>query len=282
MPHTVVQAEGQQESQNKLKDYCDYYNIPFENLVDIISDLKVVPMIRGKGFEFTVTSKLKQILPTTNWKVSNPTMNAQFDVHDVDVEVIRNRDGRKISIECKLAKKDSFRMRDNIPNFAVKCMRSRTVSDNDVATKLAERYGVPRTSVLMHADNYQPKDFDFVVTSLGNTFWTTLDKKYVFSGTKAQFEALSSLFPDHFGTTFTNTEDFRRKTFDFLLIARSKDIAVSEENGIICVREKCIRSGNARTCGFIPNYPVVNLTDVANDRGPWKLISNASDLFNEL
>lgn len=166
----------------QLKDYCNYYNLPILHIHEIISDLKVIPMLRGKGFEYFVSDKLADMLSSGDWQVSNPNINAQSEVHDVDVVILRKTDNKQIKIECKLAKKESFGMNNGNPEFSVKCMRSRTISDNEMATRMAERYGVLRQQILFHADNYRQDDFDFVITSMGNAFWVTQNKRYIFDG----------------------------------------------------------------------------------------------------
>lgn len=256
----------------QLKDYCNYYNLPILHIHEIISDLKVIPMLRGKGFEYFVSDKLADMLSSGDWQVSNPNINAQSEVHDVDVVILRKTDNKQINIECKLAKKESFGMNNGNPEFSVKCMRSRTISDNEMATRMAERYGVLRQQILFHADNYRQDDFDFVITSMGNAFWVTQNKRYIFDGKDEDLRVLQSLFPTHFSGT--NIDEFKQKAFSFLLIARSKDIKVSVENNIICTRRRCIDNGTSSNCGFIPNYPIVNLRDVANGTGPWRILSD--------
>ncbi|MBI2129286.1 hypothetical protein HYU07_03530 [Candidatus Woesearchaeota archaeon] len=264
-----------------MKKYCEYFDLPLSHLVEIMSDLKVIPMLRGKGFEFTVSDFLKENLSSEKWIISNPNINAQSEVHDVDVYVIRKKDNKQIRIECKLAGKDSFdRDIDNL-TFKVKCMRSRTISDNEVATRMSKKYGVERKLVLFHADNYREDDFDYVIASMGNSFWTTKNQKYVFECTDDDKNILSKLFPKYFkGVKSIN--EFKKKVFNFLLIARSKDIKVSKTNNILCTRRKCINNGTSTNCGFIPNYPLVNLKDVAEGNGSWKILSdlNLGDFFN--
>jgi hypothetical protein len=43
----------------QVKQYCKKYDVPIESIVDVISDLKVIPMIRGKAFEFAASVLLK-------------------------------------------------------------------------------------------------------------------------------------------------------------------------------------------------------------------------------
>lgn len=260
----------------KLQQYCDTYNIPIEHIVDVISDLKVIPMIRGKAFEFTVTNVLKNFLPQSRWKVEHLNIQAQPGTHDIDVAVTKLSSTKRINIECKLAKNNSFQIKGNSAMFRVKCMRSRTVSDNAMATRMARNYRVSRELILMHADSYREQDFDFVITSLGNSFWETKNNIYTFNGNISQFNLLKKLFPSRF-STFNN---FQKDTFKFLLFARSKDIVVSTRNGLSCQRRKCIKNGTGGNCGFIPNYPIVSINDVANGRSPWKLIETAERKFN--
>ncbi len=256
----------------QLKEYCDYYNIPLKHITTIMSDVKVIPMIRGKGFEFIISDVLKTILSKDKWEVSNPNINAQSEIHDVDVYVTRIKDRKQVRIECKLSKKDSFRINDNNPTISVKCMRSRTLSDNEMATRMARRYGVDRQQVLAHADNYREGDFDFVVTSLGNAFWDTKEGKYVFAGAAEQLKILAELFPDRFSEK-DSADDFKEKTFAFLLFAHSKNLSVKKENNLKCTRRKCIQSGNSEHCGFIPNYPLIYLNNLSKDKDNWKPIS---------
>lgn len=318
-----LQNENEDALIKDIKDYCEYYNLPLKHLVEIISDLKVVPMLRGKGFEFTASDAIRKRLKSDEWDVSNPIINAQSEVQDIDVLVTRRKDGRRIRIECKLARNNSFkgelsttitenigqadlstfcqnaedapsflniinnsksklkkgRSKNGVLSFNVKCMRSRTLSDNNMAVRMAAKYGVTKREVLNHADSYREIDFDYVVTSMGNAFWDTENKKkYVFKGSNSHLKSLRALFPYYFGS-IKNDTDFKQKTYDFLLIAKSSDIKASLNNGygIECSRQKCENHSN---CGFIPNYPLVLLSDVAAGSSPWKIIADTD--LNEL
>src|SRR3989338_2937159 len=120
----------------KIQDYCRKYDIAIKYLLDVISDLKVIPMIRGKSFEFSVSDLLKSKL-SKNWKVENLNINAQQGTHDIDVQITRINDKKKIRVECKLTKNDSFQINQEGAEIRVKCMRSRTFSDNPAATRMA-------------------------------------------------------------------------------------------------------------------------------------------------
>ena len=264
-----------------VKYYCDYYNIPFEHIVDVISDLKVIPMLRGKGFEYTISDILKKILPRDKWEIKNPNINAQSEVHDVDVYIKRKSDEKKIRIECKLAKKDSISF-NKCYQFQVKCMRSRTISDNEMATRMANKYGVTRESILAHADNYREDDFDFVITSMGNAFWTTGDNgSYIFKADKEQTQELSKLFPKIFSNK-DSLEKFRKKVSNFIIFTKSSNITVCQENKIVCTRKRCIKKGTSKYCKFIPNYPIINLKELSSGQGAWKLLIEIESEINKM
>lgn len=253
----------------ELKEYCTYYHLPLKHIVKVMNDLKVVPMLRGKSFEFTIFEILTFILPKDNWQVSVPNINAQSEIHDVDVYIVRKKDSKQIRVECKLSGKGSFRENKANPLFKVKCMRSRTLSDNLMATRMAKRYKVSREQILAHADNYRDGDFDFVITSMGNAFWDTENEMYLFKGTKNQLKILSELFPKKFSQRDSQKE-FNKKTFNFMLFANSKDLVVKSKNKIVCTRRKCIKKGTNKKCGFIPNYPIVYLKELSKGKGAWK------------
>ena len=46
----------------ELIDFCELYNLPLEHLGATLKDPKVIPMIRGKAFEFSVKDRLSQVL----------------------------------------------------------------------------------------------------------------------------------------------------------------------------------------------------------------------------
>lgn len=92
---------------NRLQDFCNRYNLDIEHLADVLSDPKVIPMIRGKSFEFTVCKHLESILPD-QYQISNPKLNAQTGLQDIDVSVLNQQTGKRYSIECKLRRKGVF------------------------------------------------------------------------------------------------------------------------------------------------------------------------------
>ena len=272
-------SQGDREFLERMREYCRYFSVPMNHLVEVISDLKVVPMIRGKGFEYFVSDYLRRNLqPPDQWEVTNPNVNPQLSSHDTDVTVRRTSGGRAITIECKLAGKGSLLTRHVRPQMKVKCMRSRTVGDSAAADTMSERYGVERSMLLNHKDNYREMDFDFVITSLENAMWGTEETMYTFQGTRALFDMLSGLFPNRF-RPFTNLENFRLEAANFLMMARSSDLIVSPRNRIRCVRRECIQAGTDVDCGFVPNYPIIDLNAVAHNQGPWRLLPEGLTVF---
>lgn len=141
-------------------------------------------MIRGKAFEFSTYTRLKQLLPSTEWIVTKPVMNAQTGIHDVDVSVLHITTGRKISVECKLAGKGGFQVAGRAQantvekgdyQIKVKCMRSRTTKSPAKVATLAQKLGVTSEAFLAHSDQYRASSFDIVATSIGNAFYETVE-----------------------------------------------------------------------------------------------------------
>ncbi|MBI4669886.1 MAG: hypothetical protein HY747_12035, partial [Elusimicrobia bacterium] len=163
----------------KIKAYCQKYNIPIQHLPDTINEPKVIPMIRGKAYEFSVAMSLEEILDHKKWEISKPYINAQTGLHDIDLQAKHILTQKSISLECKLAAKGRFRKISNSSyKINVKCMRSRTLGAAKVK-ELAPQIGVSPAALLVHNDQYRFQDFDFVVTSIGNAFYET-DQSGVF------------------------------------------------------------------------------------------------------
>src|SRR3989338_7810277 len=99
--------------QKKIEAYCNEYQIPIEFLPEILFEPKVVPMIRGKAFEFSAMTILRSVLPSKTWHIEKTPMNAQQGIHDIDVAVIHKPTNKKISVECKLAAKGRFKVLKN-------------------------------------------------------------------------------------------------------------------------------------------------------------------------
>jgi hypothetical protein len=70
-----------------VETFCQAYNIPLEYLAQTLYEPKVIPMIRGKAFEFSVLLVLQTTLPKAEFEVQKVAMNAQVGQHDEDVVV---------------------------------------------------------------------------------------------------------------------------------------------------------------------------------------------------
>jgi hypothetical protein len=241
--------------QQKVEEYCKKYNIPVFYLAETLYEPKVVPMIRGKAFEFSVMMALQKILPSNEWIVDKPMMNAQLGFHDVDVRVQHKKTNKIVRVECKLAKKGGYRFfNDGHSEIRVKCMRSRTLGPSKVK-ELAPKLKVSEKVLSVHNDQYLPADFDIVITSIGNAFYDTDSKTGFFewNPTKEGKEFLKKLGAKQ----ENNLRDF---AFNTMFVAKTEDLTIGN-NGIICTRAQC---KNKKHCGFIPNYPIINFDKKSN------------------
>jgi hypothetical protein len=260
--------------EDKVKAYCEKYNIPTLYLAETLYEPKVVPMIRGKAFEFSVMMALQEILPSSDWIVDKPVMNAQIGFHDIDVQVLHKPTGKVVRIECKLAKKGGYRLfADGHSEVRVKCMRSRTLGPSKVK-ELAPKLGVNEKVLAIHNDQYMPKDFDVVISSIGNAFYTT-DKKtgfFEWKPTKAGTDFLDKL-------GFVGKENLRDFAFKTMFVAKASDLSIGN-NGVTCTRDHC---KNRKACGFIPNYPIITFDAKSNQpTNRWVPIQSVLGLFEDL
>jgi hypothetical protein len=262
-----------------LREYCRSLNISTDDLYRIVTDLKVAPMIRGKAFEFSTYARLKRILPGDVWLVTKPIMNAQSSLHDMDVLVTHIPTETHITVECKLAGKGKFRVAKraqggNIQKgdytIAVKCMRSRTTKSPDKVASMAKQLKVTPEAFLAHSDQYRASHFNIVATSIGNAFYETIEDEdgnmaYKFQPTEAGLEFIKSLNPP--SETEGGLQEF---VYNKVYLIRSDQLAVSKASGVICGKKSCKKLETVRTCGFIPNYPLINFGKV--DEQPDELV----------
>lgn len=253
---------------NEIRQYCRSLNISTSDLYKIVTDLKVAPMIRGKAFEFSMHSKLRQILPTQDWTVTKPIINAQTGNHDIDIMVKHNKTGKIISVECKLAGKGMFNVaKSSKAGFykkgdyliKVKCMRSRTTKTPEKVKSMSKKLGVTPEMFLAHSDQYRVTSFDVVATSIGNAFYETLEDNdgnlmYKFEPSEKGMQFIQRLKPS------ANDEEFLQEfVYNKVYLASSLDITVSNNSGVICSKQACADKHN---CGFIPNYPIINFGNI--------------------
>jgi hypothetical protein len=259
----------------QVKSYCEKYNIPLDYLAEIISEPKVIPMVRGKAFEFSAMLQLQNMLPTSEWIVDKLVMNAQFGLHDMDVRITHIKTQKVIGVECKLAGKGSFKiLKNGDAQMRVKCMRSRTLGDNK-ANELAAKIGIEPVLLKVHNDQYLPTDFEVVITSIANAFYETDEETSFFEWQPTE---LGDQFLKRLGGE-SNT-DLQYFAYNQLYLATSKDLAITTKNGIKCTRGAC---PNPQNCGFIPNYPLITFPKDSNKPlKPWVGVENAANFFLKL
>lgn len=257
----------------KVKEFCQNYNIPLYYLADTLYEPKVVPMIRGKAFEFSAMLALQEYLPKEDWEVVKVPMNAQSGLHDVDVRVTHKATGKIIRIECKLAKKGSFKaFPTGASEIRVKCMRSRTLGTAKVK-ELAPKLGIDPKVLTVHNDQYLPSDFDVVITSIGNAFYQTEPKTGIFLWEPSK-QGISFL-TDKLGGNITALQQF---AFSKMYIVRTSDIKISTASKVCCTRSAC---KNRKNCNFIPNYPIIKFAkDSGKSINGWSSIDEALSVFD--
>lgn len=253
-----------------LENWCIEFDVPRTYLPDILANPKVTPMIRGYAFEYNVMTALRGLLSTETWKVEKLVMNAQDGLHDNDVLVHHIASGIDIRIECKLAKKGSFRTRKDNPECQVKCMRSRTLGEGKLPGR-AQELGVSVDHLRSHSDNYTPAEFDYVVSGLSNAFYSTDEEslEYIWSPSKDAETFLRNYLPNQQLST-------KEIAAGYFLLAQSENLT-PDGSGVKCSRRSCSMKD---TCKFIPNYPVVTFSK--NDfkpNAPWFEISSMEQDF---
>lgn len=262
---------------NDLISFCQKYNIPFNSLGEILNDPKVIPMIRGKAFEFSVLESLTNVLDSSTWEVKKPYLNPQLNSHDQDVLIKHLPTQKEITIECKLTAKGKYSYKNNSHIFKVKCMRSRTLGVEQV-NKLSEKRGVSKEQLSIHNDQYLPSDFDLVITNLANAFYATDNNgSFIWAPTEKGTQFLRKKYGENL-----SDDEYRNKAFNDIFIAKSSNLAVSEENmsHVICSRKKC---SDKQNCGFIPNYPDLEFSEqnLTTPSRKWVHISNIETLLND-
>ncbi len=133
-----------------ITEYCKTYNIPKDNLFDILEDQKVLPMIRGKATEYIGAAVLRQALDPQEWLVEKLNLNPQSGQFDEDVSITFRRTGTRLKVETKNAVRGSFRLassRIKHTYFTVKCHKSRSNLKRQDTTN--DRYLVGEFDVLL-------------------------------------------------------------------------------------------------------------------------------------
>lgn len=232
----------------EIEVFCEKYNVPIEYLPQIAGDLKVIPMIRGKAFEFSTLIRLRNILNKRVWLIEKPNLNPQRGFEDADIVVTHIKSKRKIRVECKLSKNNDFSVvKDNHYKLRVKCMRSRTLGEEMIKVE-APKLGVSVKALRAHKDSYRGSSFDLVITSIGNAFYksNTEDGLMEWAPTKD-----GDAFLECLKKKMKSKDSIKNIAFDTMLGICSKDLVPGGIAGP-CPRRNC---KNKNKCGFIPNYP---------------------------
>ena len=130
MNEATMRAEHE-ELGGRLAEYCRQYSIPPQHIFDILNDQKVIPMLRGKGLEYSLILILPTVLNPAAWEVSKLNPNAQPGKPDEDIAVTHKRTGIRLVVESKSAVRGSMKLGihtriHKVPHFRVKCHRSRS------------------------------------------------------------------------------------------------------------------------------------------------------------
>lgn len=261
-----------------LVDFCEQYNLPIEHLGSILKDPKVIPMIRGKAFEFSACDYLARILDKDVWKVTKPFLNAQTNSHDEDVLVEHIPTSTKIRIECKMSAKGGYVYKEDTSVFRIKCMRSRTLGPGKIKALAISRQLNEDQAVQLsvHNDSYLPGDFDLVLTTLANAFYGTDENGiYVWNPSESGKKYLEQKF----GTGLSEKE-YQDKAFLDMYIAKSTDLVVHTDNDVECTRRNCFNKDN---CGYIPNYPLLSFEhqEIHKPLNKWLHITGIEQILNE-
>ena len=226
---------------SSIREYCETYNIPLENLLDILEDQKVLPMIRGKATEYIGAALLKQSLNPRDWDVQKLNLNPQQGTHDEDVSVTYRMTGKRLKAETKSAVRGSFRLtakKEQAPHFRVKCHKSRS--------NLTKK----------HNDRYVGGDFDVLLTNAANAIFKgkTLDRGMSLID---KSEAIAWL-KDHYGVT-TDKDLIRKAYADWRI---------------------CLPSTIQMEDGTIPRTPIVKMTNDPHWFKPDTLTKHLRTLIN--
>ena len=175
-------SDEQQEDQvySSIKEYCETYNIPLDNLLDILEDQKVLPMIRGKATEYIGAAVLKQTLNKQDWSVAKLNLNPQQGTLDEDISITHRKTGERLKAETKNAVRGGFSLGNRnteAPHFKVKCHKSRSnLKHRHNDRYLAEEFDL----LLCNVSNsiYKPKSLDRAMVLIENTEAVEWLKKY--------------------------------------------------------------------------------------------------------
>ena len=132
--------------------------------------------------------------------------------------------------------------------------------------------GVSEESLTVHNDQYVPADFDVVITTIGNAFYSTDQStgSYEWSPTEKAMMFLEALKGSEHG-------DLKDIAFHSIYIARTQDLAARSGTGVVCTRKLC---ADKYKCGYISNYPVIHFDGPTQETvQPWVAVEGCADVF---
>ena len=197
------------EVYRSITEYCETYNIPRKNLLDILEDQKVLPMIRGKATEYIGAVVLRRTLDSRDWLVDKLNLNPQPGTYDEDISITYRRTGDRLKAETKNAVRGKFSLGTRVtqePHFSVKCHKSRSH-----LTKV-------------HNDRYLVGDFDVLLCNVSNAIFRggSLDRGLPLIQNTAAIEWLKA----YYGVT--SDDELRRKAYDDWRVCLPVNIAQSD------------------------------------------------------
>ncbi len=226
-----------------IMEYCNTYNIPKENLLDILEDQKVLPMIRGKATEYIGAAILKRTLNPREWLVEKLNLNPQEGITDEDVSITFRRTGNRLRAETKNAVRGSFRLsargRPN-PHFTVKCHKSRSNLKRQSTTN----------------DRYLVGEFDLLLCNVSNALFKGRSLE---SGLPLIEDAQAIGWLKEFYQVTTNDELVRKAYDDWRI---------------------CLPLNIADKAGVIPRTPVIFMENDPNWFSLDRLAANLRSLIN--
>ena len=208
----VSEQEDALRVYRSIREYCETYNVPEENLLDILEDQKVLPMIRGKAMEYIGAAVLRQALDPRDWSVDKLNLNPQPGAYDEDISITYRRTGRRLKAETKSAVRGSFSIGTRVtkePHFRVKCHKSRSNTKRETN------------------DRYLVGEFDVLLSNVSNAIFRgkTLDRGLPFIDKGGAVERLK----DHYGTT--SDDDLRRCSYDDWRVCLP--VTIADDKGVI-------------------------------------------------
>ena len=212
-----------------IREYCETYNIPQENLLDILEDQKVLPMIRGKATEYIGAAVLRQALDPRDWSVDKLNLNPQPGAYDEDVSITYRRTGTRLKAETKNAVRGSFSTGTRMTpasHFTVKCHKSRSY----IGRKTNDRYLVG--------------DFDVLLCNVSNSIFQgkTLDRGLPLITKAGAVEWLKG----HYNVT--KEDELRRCTYDDWRVCLP--VTIADEDAVIPRTPRVLMTGDSNWFGL--------------------------------